>query len=77
MERYAIRIAGHLAPRWSEWLEGLELRHEVDGTTLLCGRLPDQSALFGVLIKIHDLKLTLLTVERLRDGEMTGKQAEV
>jgi hypothetical protein len=76
MDRYAIRVAGHLAPRWTEWLEGLELRHEADGTTLLYGHLPDQSALFGVLIKIRDLNLTLLTVERLRDGEMTGEQAE-
>ena len=65
MARYAIRVAGRLAPRWAEWLEGLELRHEADGTTLLSGRLPDQSALFGVLIKIRDLNLVLLNVERV------------
>lgn len=64
MERYAIRVAGHLAPRWAEWLAGLEIRHEPGGTTLLCGPLADQSALFGVLNKIRDLNLTLLTVER-------------
>lgn len=75
MDRYAIRVAGYLAPRWAEWLEGLELRHEADGTTLLYGRLPDQSALFGVLIKIRDLNLTLLAVERLRDGDMAGEHA--
>ena len=69
MNRYSIRVAGHLARRWAEWLEGLALQHEADGTTLLCGSLPDQSALFGVLIKIRDLNLTLLTVERMRDGE--------
>lgn len=65
MERYSIRVAGHLAPRWAEWLEGLELRHEADGATLLSGPLPDQSALFGVLIKIRDLNLVLLSVERV------------
>ena len=65
MERYAIRVAGHLAPRWAEWLAGLEMRHEPGGTTLLSGSLPDQSALFGVLTKIRDLNLTLLTVERM------------
>ena len=65
MERYSIRVAGQLAPRWAGWLEGLELRHEADGTTLLSGRLPDQSALFGVLIKIRDLNLVLLSVERM------------
>ena len=76
MDRYSIRVAGHLASRWAEWLEGLELRHEPDGTTLLSGRLPDQSALFGVLIKIRDLNLTLLAVERLRDRDITGEHAE-
>lgn len=65
MERYSIRIAGHLAPRWAKWLDGLDLRHETDGTTLLSGSLPDQSALFGVLTKIRDLNLVLLSVERV------------
>ena len=76
MDRYAIRVAGHLAPRWAEWLQGLELRHEADGTTLLCGMLPDQSALFGVLIKIRDLNLVLLAVKRLRDDDTIGEHAE-
>ena len=73
MERYSIRVAGQLAPRWAGWLEGLELRHEADGTTLLCGSLPDQSALFGVLIKIRDLNLVLLSVERETPSD-TGKR---
>lgn len=76
MNRYSIRVAGHLALHWAEWLDGLELQHEADGTTLLCGPLPDQSALFGVLIKIRDLNLTLLAVECLRDGVVTNAQAE-
>jgi hypothetical protein len=76
MERYTIRVAGHLAARWAEWLDGLELRHEDDGTTLLYGMLPDQSALFGVLIKIRDLNLTLLTVKRLHDNAMSSEQSE-
>ena len=68
MPVYAIRVAGPLAPRWAEWLAGLELRHEADGTTVLYGALPDQSALFGLLTKIRDLNLALLAVERVRGG---------
>ena len=73
MARYAIRVAGRLTPRWAEWLEGLELRHEADGATLLSGSLPDQSALFGVLIKIRDLNLVLLSVEREPSSD-TGEE---
>ena len=76
MGQYSIRVAGHLAPRWAAWFEGLELRHEADGTTLLRGTLPDQSALFGVLIKVRDLNLTLLKVERLYDHDIPGEQTD-
>jgi hypothetical protein len=69
MAHYTIRVGGHLAARWSVWLAGMELRHEADGTTTLFGTLPDQSALFGVLMKISDLNLPLLAVERA--GETT------
>lgn len=64
MTTYTIRVDGHLDPHWAAWFAGLALRHEYDGTTTLCGNLPDQSALFGVLNRIHDLNLPLLAVER-------------
>jgi len=61
---YQIRVEGHLDLSWQEWFEGLELRHEDAGTTLLVGVLPDQAALQGVLLKISRLGLTLLSLER-------------
>jgi hypothetical protein len=62
---YEIRIEGHLDQRWADWLEGLTVRHESDGTTTLTGPLADQSALHGVLIRIRDLALPIVSVRRL------------
>ncbi len=62
---YQIRLQGHLDQRWSAWLDGLAVTHERDGTTLLRGTLTDQAALYGVLIKIRDLGLPLLSVQRV------------
>ena len=60
---YQLRVEGHLDLSWQEWFERLELRHEVSGTTLMVGVLPDQAALHGVLLKISRLGLTLLSLE--------------
>ena len=60
---YQIRIRGHLDRCWQDWLAGLEIVHEPSGTMLLSGPLPDQAALFGVLLKINRLGLTLLSLE--------------
>jgi hypothetical protein len=62
---YEIRIEGHLADRWSDWFEGLAIRNDPNGETILSGRIIDQSALFGVLNKIHALNLTLIAVCRI------------
>ena len=61
--RYQIRVKGHLDPDWQEWFEGLEIIHEDAGTSLLSGSLKDQAALYGVLLKIIRLNLTLLSLE--------------
>ncbi len=61
-DHYHIRVKGYLDPLWSEWLDELTIVHEVDGDTALDGPLADQAALFGVLIKIRDLGLSLLEV---------------
>ena len=63
--RYEIRIAGRLAPRWAAWFDGLTLTTAGDGTTLLAGRVADQAALHGVLARIRDLGLPLVSVTRL------------
>jgi hypothetical protein len=65
MERYEIRVRGHLDARWSDWLVGLALERRPDGTTVLSGALPDQGALFGVLLKLRDLNIALLAVEAI------------
>jgi len=58
-----IRIKGHLADRWADWFEGLTITHEAKGDTLLTGSVPDQAALYGLLRKVRDLGLPLLTVD--------------
>jgi hypothetical protein len=59
----SIRIKGHLDPGWQEWLEGLQIVHEPDGTSRLSGMLKDHPALHGVFTKISHLSLTLLSLE--------------
>ena len=61
----SIRIKGHLDPGlWQDYLDGLQIVHEPDGTSRLCGTLPDQPALYGVLQKLDRLHVTLLSLER-------------
>jgi hypothetical protein len=62
---YEIRVEGHLTDRWSDWFGGLTIRNEPNCQTTLTGLLCDQAALFGVLIRIHNLNLILLSVLRL------------
>jgi hypothetical protein len=61
---YEIRIEGHLADRWSDWFEGPAIHLEPGGETTLSGWLTDQAARFGVLAKIHNLNLALISVRR-------------
>jgi hypothetical protein len=64
-ELYEIRIKGHLDDRWADWFEGLSLSQENDGTTLLAGSVVDQSALYGLLKKVRDLGMPLISVIQL------------
>ena len=59
---YQIRVKGHLDARWSEWFDGLTITLEPDGNTLLSGPVIDQCALYGLLKKVHDLALPLISV---------------
>ncbi len=65
--RYAIRVEGFLDPQW-EWLAGLTVTHVEPGETIICGPMADQAALHGLLARIRDLNLTLLSVEQGDSG---------
>jgi hypothetical protein len=69
--QYRIRVKGHLDPGWQEWLEGLQIVHEPAGNSLLLGRLPDQPALLGVLVKLSHLGVPLLSLDS--DGAADDK----
>lgn len=59
---YEIRLKGHLDARWADQLEGLRFTHASDGTTILAGPVVDQTALYGLLRKVQDLGLPLISV---------------
>ena len=67
---YEIHVEGYLSEQWSTWFEGLALQREPNGETRLTGLLADQAALFGVLAKIHNLNLVLVSVTRLSSSEI-------
>lgn len=62
--RFAIRVKGHLDARWSAWFDGMTVTTETGGTTLIEGPVADQAALFGLLQKMRDMGLPLLSVVR-------------
>ena len=59
---YEIRVKGHLDKSWEDWLGDMSIRHENNGETLLTGSLPDQGALHGVLNRLRDLGIELISV---------------
>jgi hypothetical protein len=71
--RYEVRVEGVLDSRWSEWFEGLHIENQ-GGETILSGTLPDQSALHGILEKVRDLGLSVITVCRIPTEDQRGQQ---
>lgn len=63
--RYEIQVAQQIDSEWSAWFDGLTLSRGPHNTSVLCGPVPDQAALYGLLEKARDLGLTLLSVRRL------------
>jgi hypothetical protein len=83
-EHYEIKVEGHLDLRWSDWFAGLTVTHLAGDQTLLAGPLPDQAALHGLLERIRDLNLTLISVNRggrssrrRQGGHLSETQQEV
>jgi hypothetical protein len=71
MQYYEIRVKGHLDPSWSDWFDEMMIIHEDTGETLLAGMLADQAALHGLLTRVRDLGIPLVSVnpgENTRDG---------
>ena len=68
---YQIRIKGHLGPRWTDWFGGLTITPEDNGDTLLTGPVVDQAALHGLLRKVRDLGLPLISVIGVEPGPST------
>ena len=66
---YQLRVAGHLDAHWSGWFGDLTLTHEDDGTTTLGGSVTDQAELHGLLMKIRDLGVTLISVKVIDTAE--------
>jgi len=63
--RYEIRLTGHLDSRWAAWFDGLTVTHEADGSTAIRGSVVDQAALHGLLQRVRDLGLPLVSVIRI------------
>ncbi len=66
---YEIRIKGHLDDRWSAWFEGLTLTLEDNGNTLLTGLVVDQAALYGILKKVRDVGMSLISVNPVEPNQ--------
>ncbi len=62
MQQVEIRVKGQIDERWSDWLEGLTINHASEGETVLTGSVLDQSALYGLIARLRDLGLPLLSV---------------
>src|SRR5215467_9895020 len=70
--RYEIRLKGHLDDRWAGWFDGLTLTRDDDGTTLLTGPVVDQAALHGLLRRVRDLGLPLISVNQVDPTQAHG-----
>ena len=73
---YQIKIKGRLGGQWSEWFEGLTITPEEDGNTLLAGPVVDDAALHGLLKKVRDLGMPLLSVNRVEPDPSTTLRTE-
>lgn len=73
---YEIRVGGHLGSRWAAWFDGLDLSVEPDGTTVISGPVVDQAALHGLLQKLRDTGIPLVSLTRLPSDPTAHRQAE-
>ena len=74
---YEMRIAGHLSPQWMDWFEGLTVTLEENGDTLLSGHVADQAALHGLLKKVRDLGMPLVSVNQVHSKQGESKMNSI
>jgi hypothetical protein len=74
--RYEIRLKGHLDTRWAAWFDGLTLSPDSDGTTIIHGPVADQAALHGLLQKVRDLGLPLVSVTQVEPDQPNAPTIE-
>ncbi len=73
---YQIRLKGHLGPQWTDWFEGMTMTLEENGDTLLTGPVIDQAALHGLLKKVRDLGMPLVSVNRVNPGPANASETK-
>jgi len=73
--QYEIRVKGHLGPHWAAWFDGLSLVNEDDGITVIRGELADQAALHGVLQRLRDIGIPLVSLTQLHSDALTEPSA--
>ena len=67
---YEIRVRGHLSNQWVNWFDGMTITLEDNGNTLLIGKIADQAELYGILRRVRDLGLSLISVNRIETNDM-------
>jgi len=73
---YQIRIKGHLSPQWTDWFGGLTITPEDSGDTLLTGLVVDQAALHGMLRKVRDLGLPLVSISPIEPDQVDAAEVK-
>jgi hypothetical protein len=73
---YQVRIKGHLGVQWTDWFGGLTITQEDSGETLLTGPVVDQAALHGLLKKVRDLGMALVSVNRAEPGQADASEVK-
>jgi hypothetical protein len=73
---YEIRLEGHLDAHWTTWFDGMSVSRDGHGTTVISGAVADQAALHGLLQRVRDLGLPLVSLERVDDANSTHHNGE-
>ncbi len=73
---YQIRIKGHLDAQWKDWFEGMTITLEENGDTVLTGEVVDQAALYGLLRKVRDLGMPLISINGVESGQADATKSK-